>query len=137
MSTHIKSTFNQFSYINKRNFILYVRYASEIDNIHLVSYNYLPVKTYFLILLRQDMPNKSGIRPPAGHYYTFYIPFHFLESLYNDQFMGVIYYLQCEIYIQYISVLSLISCLIHILQNPVSFKSLSIYNNQGEEKCPS
>ena len=30
MSTHIKS---KFSYINKRNFILYVKYASEIDNI--------------------------------------------------------------------------------------------------------
>ena len=33
MSTHIKSKFNKFSYINKRNFILYVKYASEIDNI--------------------------------------------------------------------------------------------------------
>ena len=35
MSTHIKSKFNKFSYINKRNFIPYGRpkYASEIDNI--------------------------------------------------------------------------------------------------------
>ena len=33
MSTHIKSKFNKFSYNNKRNFILYVKYASEIDNI--------------------------------------------------------------------------------------------------------
>ena len=26
----------------------------------------------------EDIPNKSEIRPPVDHYYTFYIPFHFL-----------------------------------------------------------
>ena len=88
MSTHIKLKFIKFSYINKRNCILYVKYASEIN---LFSQKYLRVKTYFLIVLRQDIPNKSWIRPPADHYYTFYIPFHFLESLYNDLFLWVIY----------------------------------------------
>ena len=33
MSTHIKSKFNKFSYINMRDFFLYVKYASEFDNI--------------------------------------------------------------------------------------------------------
>ena len=62
----------------------------------LITFGHL-VKTYFSILLRQDIPNKSGISPPADHYYTFYIPFHFLKSLYNDLFIWVIYGLQLEI----------------------------------------
>ena len=39
----------------------------------------------------QDIPYKSGIRPPVDHYYTFYMPFHFLEFWHSDLFLWVVY----------------------------------------------
>ena len=68
----------------------------EIDSIW--SLTYFRIKT-----LMQDIPYKSGIRPPVDHYYTFYMPFHFLEFWHSNLFLWVVD-LQYEIYIQCISV---------------------------------